>query len=150
MAGTADTTAGDPGKAPVPRATLDELVAEPERVASAADAAPVRIERPDGAPLVLMSFETLRAVVAGLRGEADRAASVSEVEIDEDLREIMAPVFAALVQRAGTLNRPPNPGRTRSIRADELTDQDLDQLRTAPLPSDSPEFADDEDLIWRG
>ena len=142
MAETAETTADDPGADPVSRATLDELAAEPERVASAADAAPVRIERPDGAPLVLVSVETLRAVVA----------SVSDVEIDEARREALAPVFALLapIQQAGAVIRHPDPGRTRSLRADELTDRDLDLLRTAPLPPDAPEFADDEDLVWRG
>ena len=106
MVETAETATDEPGADPVPRATLDELVAEPERVASAADVAPVRIERPGGAPLVLVS--------------------------------------------AATFERLTDPGRTRSMRADELTDRDLDLLRTAPLPPASPEFADDEDLVWRG
>lgn len=43
-----------------------------------------------------------------------------------------------------------DPVRTRSMRADELTARNLELLRTAPLPPDSPKFADDEDLIWHG
>ena len=102
----AETTTNDSGADPIPYATLDELVAEPERVASAADSAPVRIERRDGVPLVLVS--------------------------------------------AATFERLTHPGRTRSTLANELTDQDLALLRAAQLPPDSPEFVDDEDLVWRG
>ena len=47
-----------PGGQPTASATLDELAAEPERVASDADAAPVRIERPGAPPLVLVSAAT--------------------------------------------------------------------------------------------
>ena len=49
---TAKTT--DPDARPAPRATLEELAAEPERVANEAAAHPVRIERADGTTLVLV------------------------------------------------------------------------------------------------
>ena len=58
MAERAHETADDPGEDPTPHTTLDELAAEPERVARAADAAPVRIERPGAPPLVLVSAAT--------------------------------------------------------------------------------------------
>ena len=71
MAETAHETADNDATGPH-AATLEELAADPERVANAADAGPVRIERPDGAPLVLLTaaeFERLnehlpRAVLA--------------------------------------------------------------------------------------
>ena len=89
----ANTTTDDPGAQPAPHATLDELVAEPERVASAADAAPVRIERPNGAPLVLVSaeeFERLRL----LEPKALRAADLTDEEVEYMLAQPIPPDLA--------------------------------------------------------
>lgn len=85
MVETAETT-GDSGAEPASHATLDELVAEPERVAGAADTAPVRIERPDGAPLVLMSAAAFERLNDPGR---TRALHVSELT-DADLGRLRA------------------------------------------------------------
>ena len=90
MVETAGAT-GDSGAEPVPHATLDELVAEPKRVADAADAAPVRIERSDGAPLVLMSAATFERLNDPGR---TRALHVSELT-DADLERLRAQAIPA-------------------------------------------------------
>lgn len=76
------------GKPASGAATLDELVAEPERVASAADAAPVRIERPDGAALVLLTaaeFDRLRLL-------EPKALHVSELTDEEMAAMLSQPI----------------------------------------------------------
>ena len=55
MAETAHEDTGADPSGSADRASFEELVAEPERVADAADAGPVRIDRPGRAELVLLS-----------------------------------------------------------------------------------------------
>lgn len=77
-----DTVAGESDPAapdPTAHATLDELAAEPERVASAADAAPVRIERPGGAPLVLLTAAEFKR----LNERLPRAVFAEELTAEE-------------------------------------------------------------------
>ncbi len=101
---TAKTTDPDSGSAP--RATLEELAAEPERVANEAAARPVRIERPNGTTLVLLDAEAF--------------------------------------------DRLHHPGRPEALPIEAMTDRELEVMDAHPGPTDLPEFADDEPLVWHG
>ena len=58
-----DTAAPGPDRPNAePHATLEELVAEPERVAGEAATTPVHIDGPDGTSLVLLNAETFAAL----------------------------------------------------------------------------------------
>ena len=83
MAETTETAADDPGAAP--RATFEELAAEPERAASAAVAGPVRVAGPGGTPLVLLSEDAFERLSAHL----PRAFHVSELT-DRDMERMRA------------------------------------------------------------
>ena len=74
MVETAHETADDPGENPAPRATFDELAAEPERVASEAVSRPVRIDGPNGEALVLVDA----AAFDRLNGHGPRARYAHE------------------------------------------------------------------------
>ena len=100
----AETT--DPDSDSTSRATLEELAAEPERVANEAAAHPVRIELPNGATLVLVD--------------------------------------------AVAFDRLHHPGRPEALPIEAMTDRELEVMDAHPGPADSPEFADDEPLVWHG
>ena len=74
MVETVHGEADDPSAARTSRVTFEELAAEPERIATAATAGPVRIDRPDGEPLVLLSA----AQFDRLNGHGPRARHASE------------------------------------------------------------------------
>ena len=84
---TNTAAADEPGPSePVSHATLDELIADPERVAGEAATHPVHIDGPDGATLVLLSAETF----AQLQRHAPRAlyaSEMTEAEIEEMLAQ---------------------------------------------------------------
>ena len=67
------------------RTTLTEFAAEPERVADAAFASPLRIEREGGADLVLLSAEAFER----LRRDLPQAMDVSELS-DRDVERMLA------------------------------------------------------------
>ena len=89
-----DTTAPDPGRSSVEsRATLEELVAEPERVADEAATGPVRIERTGAAPLVLVdaaAFERLQRLAPTVL----RAEDLTDEEIAYMLAQPIPPALS--------------------------------------------------------
>ena len=91
-----NTAATEPEQTdPAPHATLEELVAEPERVAGEAATHPVHIDGPDGATLVLLNAETF----AQLQRYAPRAlyaSEITETEIEEMLAQPIPAECAAL------------------------------------------------------
>ena len=108
MVETAPERAADDAPRPEtgPHATLDELAAEPERVASVAEAGPVRIDRPNSPPPVLVSAET----------------------------------FARLT----------DPGARRALHVSELTDRDLERMRTQPVAPEAADFDHEGDFLEHG
>jgi len=81
MVGTArETTADSPGARP--HATLDELAAEPERLADAAATGPVRIERTNGAALVLVDAAAFDRLHHPGRPEALPIEALTDREIE--------------------------------------------------------------------
>ena len=78
-----------------PRATLEELVAEPGRVAGEAAAHPVRIDGPDGTALVLLSAETFERLKR-YAPQALYASEMTEAEIEEMLVQPIPAECAAL------------------------------------------------------
>lgn len=95
MIETAHETATDEADETPPRTSFDELVAEPERVARATDAGPVRIARPGGDDLVLLraaDFERLR----GARVEVLLASELDVAEAERMLAQPLPLELAAL------------------------------------------------------
>ena len=82
------TTADEPGEDPAPRATWDELAAEPERVASEAATRPVRIDGPNGEALVLVDA----AAFDQLRAGRSRAVLASDLPVEKTERMLAAPI----------------------------------------------------------
>jgi len=75
-----ETTADDPGTGS--HATLDELAAEPERLAAAAATGPVRIERTNGATLVLVDAAAFDRLHHPGRPEALPIEALTDREIE--------------------------------------------------------------------
>lgn len=76
-------------------ATLEELVAEPERVAGEAVAHPVHIDGPDGTALVLLSAEAFERLQR-YAPKALYASEMTEAEIEEMLAQPIPAESAAL------------------------------------------------------
>ena len=84
-----DIAASEPSRSSAePRATLEELVAEPERVAGEAITTPVHIDGPDGTSLVLLNAETF----AELRRRAPQALFAWELTTEELDRMLAQPM----------------------------------------------------------
>ena len=123
---TADETAGGPNDGAAARATLEELVAEPERIADEAAARPVRIERgSEDTALMLLSRAEFDRLAAGARERAEL------VEVLDGMRRLLARAEPA---RYGTYDRPV------ALRASELTDEDIERLRAQPVPAELEAF----------
>jgi len=75
-----ETTTDDPDARP--HATLDELAAEPERLAAAAATGPVRIERTNGAALVLVDAAAFDRLHHPGRPEVLPIEALSDREIE--------------------------------------------------------------------
>ena len=88
-------TAEDLGEEPGAHATLEELAADPERVADAAAARPVRIDRPGGAALVLVTaeeFDRLRL----LEPKAMHVSALTDEEMAAMLAQPIPPELTRL------------------------------------------------------
>lgn len=132
MVETAHETKDDLDAEPALRTTLEELIAEPERVADAAAGRPVRIDRPNGEPLM---FLTLSIV--------SRLLSLPPGEELEKLREWVS-------QSGNAPERLANPGRTRSMLVGEFSDRDRERLRAQIRRAEADECTDGEDLVRHG
>ena len=131
---TADETTGGPDDDVAARATLEELVAEPERVAGEATARPVRIERgADAASLMLLSRAEFDRLAAGERERVELA------RVLDGMRRLLARAGPA---RHGTYDRPV------ALRASELTDEDVERLRAQPVPPELEAFDDEIPEGW--
>ena len=85
MVETVREATDDPNPKHASRVSFEGLAADPERVASAAAAGPVRIDRPDGEALVLLSA----AQFDRLRGPGPRARHAGEWS-DRELEPLRA------------------------------------------------------------
>lgn len=136
MVETAHETKDDLDAEPALRTTLEELIAEPERVADAAAGRPVRIDRPDGEPLVFLTLSTVLRLLSPPAGEQPRV-------LIEELREWLS-------QSEKAPERLANPGRTRSMLVGEFSDRDRERLRAQIRRAEADECTDGEDLVRHG
>lgn len=136
MVETAHETKDDLDAEPALRTTLEELIAEPERVADAAAGRPVRIDRPDGEPLVFLTLSTVLRLLSPPAGEQPRV-------LIEELREWLS-------QSEKAPERLANPGRTRSMLVGEFSDRDRERLRAQIRRAEADDCTDGEDLVRHG